>query len=247
MGGSDMLAPDGLLEKRLADVRAVIDNMSCGLFARDSGGRIVFVNETLLRWTGFTREELNGEPAECLAPPELRELIREERKNVDQGDRRARLCALRRCDGTTVPAVFLPNLLLDDSGAIVGGYSMVIELGAVETAKPVGSSGDDLRSSLHRIGSELQRLSLAVDLGTPTVMADHPDLADLTDRELEVLSRLLSGARVPAIASELGISPHTVRNHLKSMYRKVGAKDQSDLIEKVRSLQSTGTPTPPAD
>ena len=42
------------------------------------------------------------------------------------------------------------------------------------------------------------------------------------------------------MAVQLGISPHTVRNHLKSMYRKVGAKDQSDLIERVRALGSGG-------
>jgi len=229
------------LEDRVTDIRSVIDDMSCALFARDAEGRIVFVNERLLEWTGYAKEDLIGRPAEILAPEEVRELIREERKAVEQGDRRARLGALPRKDGTTLPAIFLPHQVSDQDGNPAGGFSIVVELGAVQTAKPLGSAGDDLRSSLHRIATELQRLSFSLDLGAPGLLAaDHPELADLTGRELEVLSRLLAGTRVPAISKQLGISPHTVRNHLKSMYRKVGAKDQSDLIERVRALGRGG-------
>ena len=225
------------LEDHVTDIRAVIDAMSCALFARDADGKLVFVNERLLEWTGYTRGDLIGRPAEILAPQELRELVRDERRAVEQGDRRARLCALLRKDGTTLPAIFLPHEIRSEAGEPAGGFSVIIELGAVQTAKPLGSTGDDLRSSLHRIASELQRLSFSFDLAPPGLLAaDHPELADLTGRELEVLSRLLGGTRVPAIAKQLGISPHTVRNHLKSMYRKVGAKDQSDLIERVRAL-----------
>ncbi len=51
-------------------------------------------------------------------------------------------------------------------------------------------------------------------------------------------AHLAAGDWVPAIAKRLYISPHTVRNHLKSIYRKVGVGTQSQLIERVRSLGS---------
>ena len=83
--------------------------------------------------------------------------------------------------------------------------------------------------------------AILVPLGNLALPADHPSLSELTERELEVLARLLSGARVPAISEQLSISPHTVRNHLKAIYRKVGASDQSDLIERMRALSSEGS------
>ena len=58
-------------------------------------------------------------------------------------------------------------------------------------------------------------------------------------REKEVLTRLVDGDRVPAISKRLHISPHTVRNHLKAIYRKLDVGTQSDLIERVRALASS--------
>jgi DNA-binding CsgD family transcriptional regulator len=65
---------------------------------------------------------------------------------------------------------------------------------------------------------------------------DHPVLAELSNREREILEHLMSGSRVPAIAQQLFISPNTVRNHLKAIYRKVDVSSQSELIELVRGL-----------
>ena len=65
---------------------------------------------------------------------------------------------------------------------------------------------------------------------------EHPDFADLTEREREVLIHLVSGDRVTAIAKKLFISPNTVRNHLKGIFGKVGVGSQTALIERVREV-----------
>ena len=90
---------------------------------------------------------------------------------------------------------------------------------------------------------ELQSLSMAANLpvGVPLPL-EHPDLKELSPREIEVLTLLMTGDRVAGIATQLHISPHTVRNHLKSMYRKVEVKTQSELIQRVRSLSGNGAP-----
>lgn len=58
----------------------------------------------------------------------------------------------------------------------------------------------------------------------------HPALSHLTRREEEVLVRVLMGDDVPAIGSALFISPHTVRNHLKAIYRKLDVRSRVELV-----------------
>ena len=57
----------------------------------------------------------------------------------------------------------------------------------------------------------------------------------LTPREREVLDRLLDGERVHSIANELFVSKSTVRNHLSSIFKKVGVHSQDELIRRMRS------------
>jgi DNA-binding CsgD family transcriptional regulator len=45
-----------------------------------------------------------------------------------------------------------------------------------------------------------------------------------------VLDLLEQGLTTGAMAEELGISPHTVRDHLKHLYRKTGAKGRGELL-----------------
>lgn len=57
----------------------------------------------------------------------------------------------------------------------------------------------------------------------------------LTPRETDILELMLRGHRVPGIAERLYLSPHTVRNHLKVLFRKAGVSSQTELIERLRS------------
>jgi DNA-binding NarL/FixJ family response regulator len=65
-----------------------------------------------------------------------------------------------------------------------------------------------------------------------------PGLAALTPREDEVLLMLLSGDRVPSIARDLHISPNTVRNHLKSIFRKLNVGSQVELLDRLKEARS---------
>jgi DNA-binding NarL/FixJ family response regulator len=58
-----------------------------------------------------------------------------------------------------------------------------------------------------------------------------------------VLTRLLDGQRISAIAADLFVSHSTVRNHLSSIYAKLGVHSQVDLIRLVRR----GTKSPATD
>jgi LuxR family maltose regulon positive regulatory protein len=66
----------------------------------------------------------------------------------------------------------------------------------------------------------------------PTTAANGPGtmLEPLTTREREVLGYLPSHLTVPDIASRIYISPNTVKSHLKSIYRKMGAASRGDAV-----------------
>jgi two-component system nitrate/nitrite response regulator NarL len=57
----------------------------------------------------------------------------------------------------------------------------------------------------------------------------------LTPREREIVSALSTGQRVGAIAERLGVSEHTVRNHLKAVYRKLDVHSQVELLSRWRT------------
>ena len=57
----------------------------------------------------------------------------------------------------------------------------------------------------------------------------------LTPREREIVGALALGQRVGAIAERLGVSEHTVRNHLKAVYRKLDVHSQVELLSRWRA------------
>ena len=61
--------------------------------------------------------------------------------------------------------------------------------------------------------------------------ASEPD-ALLTPRELEVLAAIGEGLTNKAIARKLGISLHTVKFHVESLFRKLGARTRTEALAK---------------
>ena len=55
----------------------------------------------------------------------------------------------------------------------------------------------------------------------------------LTSREREIVEHLCAGQRVGSMAKSLYISEHTVRNHLKHVFRKLGVSSQSELVDRI--------------
>lgn len=53
---------------------------------------------------------------------------------------------------------------------------------------------------------------------------------DLTDRERELLQHLVDGSTEEAIAEALFISPHTVRTHIKNIYKKLHVHSRAAVV-----------------
>jgi DNA-binding CsgD family transcriptional regulator len=55
----------------------------------------------------------------------------------------------------------------------------------------------------------------------------------LTPRELEVTRAIARGLSTNEIAAELYLSPHTVRDHVKGLFEKVGASSRGELVHRI--------------
>jgi DNA-binding NarL/FixJ family response regulator len=105
---------------------------------------------------------------------------------------------------------------------------------------------------LQAVARQLSQLlsSLVVWLARPEALGDPFDR--LTDREWMVLRGLNSEAGEKQLADQLGLSPHTLHSHIKSIYRKVGVQGRLPLLlhaqQALRALrvkQVNGNPPAP--
>ncbi len=62
------------------------------------------------------------------------------------------------------------------------------------------------------------------------------DTHQLSPREHEVMQLLLEGLTTTAIADRLSISRHTVRDHLKHLYRKTETRSRAELVSLVSGV-----------
>ncbi|MEQ9362605.1 MAG: response regulator transcription factor, partial [Leptospirales bacterium] len=59
---------------------------------------------------------------------------------------------------------------------------------------------------------------------------------DLTERERQVLELMVRGKTVRAVAEFLGLSPHTIHDYAKQIYKKLEVHNRSELILKAQEL-----------
>lgn len=83
-----------------------------------------------------------------------------------------------------------------------------------------------LHAALLRVIQEAPQLGIEPNASAP----------NLTERELQLLGYLAGGKDQSAIAAIMGISEHTVRNHLRSLYLKLGVNKSTQAIEKAKRL-----------
>jgi DNA-binding NarL/FixJ family response regulator len=117
-----------------------------------------------------------------------------------------------------------------DGGAlVVVQFTGVDDSGAIERTLR-------LEQTLARIVDELGRLHMTElvagddDGLTPMPTCPLPD--SLSTRRSEVARLMLTGRSIPQVAAALDLSEHTVRNHLKAVYRVLGVSSRSEFLRR---------------
>ncbi len=118
------------------------------------------------------------------------------------------------CTGLRREAPGISVLLVSDEGAI-----------SARAARSVGAFGVIPKSwSIHDIAGAVRMVGLGMTLFPP----DAKQAGILSAREFEVLELMAKGATNREIAAALYISPHTVKDHTSSVYRKMHARNRAE-------------------
>jgi two-component system response regulator DesR len=105
---------------------------------------------------------------------------------------------------------------------------------STEAARAAGANGfipKELGAS--DVARAVRMIALGMNVFQPTsdVSATH-----LSGREHEVLGLIARGSTNRDIAAALHLSPHTVKGHTSSLYRKLDAKNRAEAVQRAQRL-----------
>jgi DNA-binding NarL/FixJ family response regulator len=110
-----------------------------------------------------------------------------------------------------------------------------------------GAEGAELMRAIEAVaagdavyGGPVANRIIAFFAGAPAAYAQQA-FPELTERERDVLSRLAAGKRNHEIATELGLSDKTVRNHVSNVLMKLQVTDRTAAAIKARDAGLGGS------
>ena len=222
-------------------LKALFDDSSDGVLAVNAAGHRVYSNATLDELIGSNACLPLGTPA---PPPYIPLDQREKFIRMLEG-----MSSLLAADGSGTASTWL-ELSTVARGRIrarltisaftsAGGGRFAVWLLKPESAWPRFSAGAPSEGGGLPTISEMGYQEPDPRAAEPTTL--WPEA--LTKREEDVLLLLLDGRRVSSIARSLYLSEHTVRNHLKAIFRKLGAHSQTELLDRFRPVNLTRNTT----
>lgn len=153
---------------------------------------------------------------------------------IDLGGRSGiELCRWVRCTSPITQVVFLTSRnepLLATAALAAGAAGYLLK----------DSPPDVLRASLEQAAAGRAVIDDRLGFhGTAAHRIDAADQLGFSRRERDVLGELVSGQDNRSIAAALGIAEETVKSHLKSIFRKLGARDRAHALALVIGTATT--------
>jgi DNA-binding NarL/FixJ family response regulator len=105
-------------------------------------------------------------------------------------------------------------------------------------ALPRTAGGDQIAAAVSAAAAGLvvRAAETTGALPRPTLLPATPPIQPLTAREIEVLGVLAEGLGNKAMALRLGISEHTIKTHVGSIYAKLGVSTRAEAIANAARL-----------
>ena len=103
-----------------------------------------------------------------------------------------------------------------------------------QAAKAAGASGFVSKDwSAHDVAAAVRMVGKGMTVFAPR--AEQPS-TPLSEREREVLALIASGATNKEIAERLYLSPHTVKEHTSSLYRKLKVRNRAEAVQRAQRM-----------
>jgi PAS domain S-box-containing protein len=198
-----------------------------GAFVTDEDQRIIFWNQAATQIMGYTCEEVSGLPCHQV---------------LEGHDDQGRLFCVEHC--RIAKAALRDKAVKDYDISIFNKSDKVHWINLSTLTFP--ANGDESKMILHSfrdvtrkkqseqfISQMLKAANHLQNGGSPRVPfppANGQPVADLTNRELEVLSLLAQGFSTDDIARSLAISPSTARNHIRSILQKLQVHSRLEAV-----------------
>jgi two-component system, NarL family, nitrate/nitrite response regulator NarL len=128
-----------------------------------------------------------------------------------------------------------PDAILTDGAIDASAPAPAVAIGSFERDfagwLPPDATAEQIDAALRAVAA-----GLTVRAPGPRNRSFEPLIEDawpvLTPREIEVLAALRDGLSNKAAARRLGISPHTVKFHIESLFKKLGAASRAEAVAK---------------
>ncbi len=105
-------------------------------------------------------------------------------------------------------------------------------------ARAAGASGfvsKDLEA--REVAAAVRMVGMGMTMFAPK--SDQPAPL-LSEREREVLEEIAAGSTNREIAQRLYLSPHTVKEHTSALYRKLGARNRAEAVQRAQRIGLLG-------
>lgn len=141
-----------MAHRRPRDVSAgdFYQHAPCGYHSLDAQGRLVSVNDTELRWLGYTRDEVVGQPfARFLAPSSVERFRKNLARFLATGHAEDLEYELVRKDGTRMTVVVNATTIRGPDGAFVASNSVVTDITARKRAEEALRASEERYRALY--------------------------------------------------------------------------------------------------
>jgi DNA-binding CsgD family transcriptional regulator len=148
-------------------------------------------------------------------------------------DRLATLVA--QCGHQLVEATTSPDAVLIDGAAETALPAAAVAIGAVggefAGCLPHDAGAAQIDAALRAVAAGLTVRATPPQTRNFDALPEEPPVL-LTPREIEVLGALGNGMTNKEVARLLAISPHTVKFHIESLFRKLGVASRAEAVAK---------------